>query len=78
MDKQYSNDIREWEDAKITKDFFEIVRNLMEREDAIVHKHLRVESFNQDSFYQAALANAGMEQLQEILDIPERMKENAT
>lgn len=78
MDKQYSNDIREWEDAKITKDFFEIVRNLMEREDASVHKHLRVESFNQDSFYQAALANAGMEQLQEILNIPERMKENAT
>lgn len=65
-------DIEDWESLEITRMFFEDVRLILEDADIQVHRSLEL---NQKE--EAALFNAGMTQVQEILEIPGRMKEDA-
>ena len=55
---------------EVTQYFMDLVRELKDGEDKMVHLHL--EKNEKD---EAGLANAGMTQLDEVLKIPEIMKE---
>ena len=60
-------------------DFFNIVKLLLDDSNKMVHKHLEVPGgvSIHDAFLQAALFNAGMAQVEEIMAIPDRMIEDS-
>ena len=64
-------DIRDWKESEVTIEFFKLVHELLEDSDRQVHKYLEQGDLNQSAYY-----NAGMVQLEEVLDIPEIMKHN--
>ena len=70
-DKISNNDIREWLDLEVTKEFFERVQVLIEDSDRMIHKHLE-----SNQLQEAAYFNAGKTQLEEVLNLPELMKED--
>jgi len=58
-----------WQDEPVTKRFFAYVDVLVGDNDNKVHYHLRNGEPDQAANY-----NAGLDQLTEVLDIPEQMK----
>ena len=64
-------DLDDWEHLEITRLFFEYVKVLLEDADNHVHSCLE-----ENKKEEAALFNAGMVQIKEIMDIPERMKDD--
>jgi hypothetical protein len=64
-------EIREWEESSITLAFFDQVK--LHRDDADAQVHNCLES--QSGVTDAAIFNAAMVKLEEVLDIPRRMKE---
>ena len=67
-------DITDWLRDPVTVDFFNRVKALEYANDANVHGALSIDKFSKDSLYQAALFNAALDQLKEVQDIPEQMK----
>jgi len=62
------DDVRDWQKNEVTQAFFvELNRHI---EDADKQVHLLLQENEQ---FQAALSNAGKVQLEEVLDIPDRM-----
>ena len=64
-------DIKDWETLEVTRLFFSYVNVHLEDADRLVHTCL-----GQNQKDEAALHNAGMVQIQEIIAIPESMKED--
>jgi hypothetical protein len=64
-------DIKEWRDLEVTCLFFEYVKVHLEDDDNRVHGSL--ENNLKD---EAALFNAGMSRLHDVMEIPERMIED--
>lgn len=61
-------EIQEWQRLDVTKEFMEYVKDFMDHADRLVHNQLR-----ENQLEDAALENAARVQLEEVLDIPERM-----
>ena len=71
-------DIQDWQRMDVTKEFMEYVKGFKDDADDQVHINLR-----ENHPESAGLENAAKVQLEEVLDIPERMiaeleKENET
>ena len=65
------DDIRSWQKLEVTKLFFTYLD--VHIQDADSQVHLLLEKAEP---HQASLTNAGMVQLQEVVDIPDRMGED--
>ena len=61
-------DIQDWQRMDVTKEFMEYVKDFMEDADKQVHIALRNSKPDE-----AGLENAAKVQLEEVLDIPDRM-----
>jgi len=65
-------DIKDWLGLEVTKDFMARIYALKEFADSKVHSCLETYEAKQAEYW-----NAGMHQLQEVLDLPQRMIEEA-
>ena len=62
------DDVRDWQKNEVTQAFFVELNRHIEDADKQVHLFLQ-----ENEQFQAALSNAGKVQLEEVLDIPDRM-----
>ena len=65
MSEITSQDITDWKNEPVTREFFLRIVELREQEDKEVHKALE-----EGKLEQAAYANAGKTQLEEVLELP--------
>ena len=65
-------DIKDWLGLEVTKDFMDKILLLRTDADIQVHKMLEEGNIHQANFW-----NAGRHQLVEVLDLPQRMIEEA-
>ena len=63
-------DIKDWLGLEVTKEFFEHITLLRIDADAQVHTNLKNNNLTNAGFW-----NAGKDQLEEVLELPERMIE---
>lgn len=64
-------DVRAWKNDPITKEFFSVILVLVEDADKCVHRCLE-----ENDLQDAALHNAGMSKLKDVLDIPDELINN--
>ena len=65
-------DIKDWLGLEVTKEFFERITLLRVDADTQVHANLKNNNLTNASFW-----NAGKDQLEEVLELPERMIKEA-
>lgn len=65
------NDVRAWLDDPITQEFFGLVKLQMDDADKCTHKCLE-----ENQLQEAALHNAGMAKLKDVLELPELLIQN--
>lgn len=73
MDEDVTVDgVRRWQDDSITIMFFEYIKGLIRGCDNAVHRNL----MNPGTLQDAALENAALNQLMEVMNIPDNMVED--